>query len=363
MRRLAAILSISLILAPVYAQNQEPGSRPWPQQDSGTDVQLRGVSAVSHDVAWASGAKGTVLRTVDGGEHWEKVNVPNAEALDFRDVQAFDEKTAFVLSIGPGEQSRIYKTADGGKTWQLQFTNKDPKAFYDCFAFWDSKHGIALSDSVDGKFPLIATSDGASWKAVAVKKMPAALPSEGAFAASGTCIATFGKKDVWFGTGGPAARVFHSHDRGTNWTVAETPILHGEASQGIFSVLFWSEMDGAIVGGDYKEPAKSDKTAAITHDGGKTWTLATQFPGGYRSGLVSLGAGFPVSHLVAVGTSGSDFSVDDGADWASSLGTTPWSRADDNDYNAVSCSTAKCWAVGAKGRIAFFIPDVPDIEY
>ncbi|HMC31883.1 MAG TPA: hypothetical protein VKL99_13690, partial [Candidatus Angelobacter sp.] len=189
---------------------------------SGTDVQLRGVSAVSERVAWASGAKGTVLRTIDGGWHWTKVNVPGAEALDFRDVQAFDADTAFVLSIGPGEQSRIYKTRDGGKSWQLQFTNKDPKAFYDCFAFWDSKHGIAVSDSVEGKFPLIATSDGATWNPVAVKSMPAALPNEGAFAASGTCITTYGKKDVWFGTGGPAARVFHSRDRGMNWTVTET---------------------------------------------------------------------------------------------------------------------------------------------
>ncbi|HZS26047.1 MAG TPA: hypothetical protein VFB76_02370 [Candidatus Angelobacter sp.] len=365
MRRLAVILSISLILAPVYGQNHDLGSGTWSPQTSGTDVQLRGVSAVSYDVVWASGAKGTVLRTVDGGEHWEKVNVPDAEALDFRDVQAFDEKTAFVLSIGPGEQSRIYKTVDGGKIWQPQFTNKYPKAFYDCFAFWDSKHGIALSDSVGGKFPLIATSDGANWKPVSVKTMPAALPSEGAFAASGTCIATFGKKDVWFGTGGPAARVFHSADRGVTWSVAETPILHGQASQGIFSVLFWSEQDGVIVGGDYKEASKSDKTAAFTHNGGKAWTLATKFPRGYRSGLVSLSTASPTSHLnlVAVGTSGSDYSIDDGADWISSLGCTPSSRADDHDYNAVSCSTGKCWAVGPKGRIASFMPNIPAINH
>ena len=133
---------------------------------------------------------------------WETLVIAGADSLDFRDIQAFDQNTAFVLSIGSGDQSRIYKTSDGGKIWQRQFTNSDPKAFYDCFAFWDSTHGIAVSDSVDGKFPLIATSDGMTWNPVAVKNMPAALPSEGAFAASGTCIATFGKNDVWFGTGG-----------------------------------------------------------------------------------------------------------------------------------------------------------------
>jgi photosystem II stability/assembly factor-like uncharacterized protein len=332
-----------------------PALGQWQSQKSGIDVQLRGISAVSEDVVWASGAKGTVLRTLDGGEHWAKVNVQGAEALDFRDVQGIDADTAFVLSIGPGEQSRIYKTADGGKSWQLQFTNKDPKAFYDCFAFWDSKHGIALSDSVDGKFPLIATSDGATWAPVDVRSMPPALPNEGAFAASGTCIATFGKKDVWFGTGGPAARVFHSSDRGKNWTVAETPIIHGAASQGIFSLLFWSNKDGVIVGGDYQDPEKVEKNSAVTHDGGKSWVLSSTLPRGYRSGL-ALGLlnappalDFPV--FIAVGTSGTDFSRDEGKDWTAELTGPPRSKADNSSYNAVSCVRDGCWAAGTQGRI------------
>ncbi len=345
-------------LSPAHAQ--------WQQQASGIDVQLRGISAVSGRVAWASGAKGTVLRTIDGGATWMKVNVPGAEALDFRDVQAFDENQAFVLSIGPGEQSRIYKTIDGGKSWELQFANKDPQAFYDCFAFWDSRHGIAISDSVDGKFPLIATNDGAAWKPLAVRSMPAALPNEGAFAASGTCITTFGKNDVWFGTGGPAARVFHSSDRGKNWTAAETPILHGAASQGIFSLLFWSSKDGAIVGGDYQQPDKIEGTAAVTHDAGKSWSLASSLPRGYRSGIARVMIGLepaaPQPMLVAVGTSGLDYSRNDGAAWTSRLEERPRSvdekSSDEKSveekqpYNAVSCAASFCWAVGPAGRIA-----------
>jgi photosystem II stability/assembly factor-like uncharacterized protein len=326
----------------------------WQSQTSGTDVQLRGISAVSDQIAWASGAKGTVLRTIDGGWHWQSLHVPGAETLDFRDIEAFDANKAFVLSIGPGEQSRIYKTTDGGKSWQLQFTNKDPKGFYDCFAFWDSKHGIALSDSVDGKFPLIATSDGATWATVPVKNMPAALPNEGAFAASGTCIATFGKKDVWFGTGGPAARVFHSADRGKNWTVAETPVMHGQASQGIFSVLFWSSKDGVIVGGDYQAPENAEKTAAVTHDGGKSWSLSKKPPGGYRSGS-AMGKFVGIIHhrkrkyLTAVGTNGRDYSDDAGSNWYFSPKENSEKK---NAYNAVSCVATSCWAVGPDGMIA-----------
>ncbi len=346
MRQMAALLGFVFFgLCPSWGQ--------WQPQSSGTDVQLRGISAVSDKVAWASGAKGTVLRTVDGGKTWTKVSVPATEALDFRDVQAFDQNTAFVLSIGPGEQSRIYKTTDGGKTWQLQFTNKDPKAFYDCFAFWDSKNGIALSDSVDGKFPLIATSDGVNWDPVAVKKMPAALPNEGAFAASGTCIATFGKKDVWFGTGGPAARVFHSSDSGLNWTVAETPIIHGAASQGIFSVLFWSEKDGVVVGGDYQNPNQADRGSATTTDGGKTWSLSPQLPRGYRSGLALAASPTVVNAqklFIATGTSGTDYSSD-AKYWRSKQLDKPEFTPDDHGYNAVSCVSDVCWAVGPSGKI------------
>jgi photosystem II stability/assembly factor-like uncharacterized protein len=327
--RVAAALMMLLISSMMDAQKP---------QNSKTDVQLRGISAVSSKVAWASGAKGTVLRTVDGGENWETLVIAGADSLDFRDIQAFDQNTAFVLSIGPGDQSRIYKTSDGGKIWQRQFTNSDPKAFYDCFAFWDSTHGIAVSDSEDGKFPLIATSDGMTWNPVAVKDMPAALPSEGAFAASGTCIATFGTHDVWFGTGGPAARVFHSADRGKNWTVAETPIIHGAASQGVFSLAFWTAKDGVAVGGDYKEPKKGDSVAAVTHDGGKTWKLVSKQPAGYRS-AVAVG---PSHTLAAVGTSGADVSHD---------GCNTWNPLFNDNLNAIALVGNSGWAVGPGGKI------------
>jgi photosystem II stability/assembly factor-like uncharacterized protein len=326
-----AAASFIILLISSFAAAQKP-------QASGVDVQLRGISAVSDKVAWASGAAGTILRTTDGGTTWLKLDIVDADGLDFRDIQAFDQNTAYVLSIGPGEKSRIYKTSDGGKIWQRQFTNRDDKAFYDCFAFWDKTHGIAVSDSVDGKFPLIATSDGFTWNPVAVKKMPAALPTEGAFAASGTCIATFGKSDVWFGTGGPAARVFHSADRGQTWTVAETPIIHGAATQGVFSLAFWTAKDGIAVGGDYKEPTKNTNAATVTHDGGKTWKLALQPPKGYRS-AVAVGT---AQYLTAVGTSGADVSHDGGDTWNSLFA---------EDLNALSFKGNYGWAVGPGGKI------------
>ncbi len=328
------ILLLLVHPSPTWAQ--------WELQTSGVDVQLRGISAVSPKIAWASGAKGTILRTVDSGRHWDKLAIAGTEGLDFRDIQAFDDKTAFVLSIGPGEQSRIYQTADGGKNWQLQFTNHDPKAFYDCFAFWDKHHGIAFSDSVDGIFPLLSWN-GADWRPLVPRMLPPALPNEGGFAASGTCIATAGKGEVWFVTGGPAARVFHSSDRGDNWSVVNSPILSGAPSQGIFSIAFSDSTRGVIVGGDYSNPKNQEKNAAYTTDGGKSWTLAAHGPQGYRSAVAFIPHAQPQT-LIAVGTSGSDYSID---------GARTWVSLDAEDYNAVSfAGPAAGWAVGPKGRIA-----------
>ena len=206
----------------------------WALQTSGVTARLRGVSAVNDRVAWASGADGTVLRTTDGGATWKKLTV-TADALDFRDVDAIDERTAYVLSIGNGPASRIYKTTDAGATWKLQFKNDDPKAFYDAMSFWDANHGVVVGDAIDGQFCIMTTENGGrTWMRVAANDLPPALENEGAFAASGTNIALFGKSHAWIGTGaGAKARVLRTTDRGRTWEIADTP-LPSSASAGIF---------------------------------------------------------------------------------------------------------------------------------
>jgi photosystem II stability/assembly factor-like uncharacterized protein len=314
----------------------------WQQQAIRSDADFRGLCVVSANVAWVGGTKGTYGRTTDGGKTWFISTVPGAEKLDFRDVEAFGEATGYLLSAGPGEESRIYKTVDGGKTWSLQFQNRERKAFYDAMAFWDEQNGVALSDPVQGRFRLILTEDGGTtWKPLPGNNMPPALPNEGAFAASGTCLVTHGKSDLWFGTGGAkTARVFHSPDRGQTWTVRETSILAGTDSAGIFSIAFRDRQHGMIVGGDYRKPNDPGATAAVTSDGGKTWTLLDR-PFSFRSGVA-----WAKDRWVAVGTSGSDVSQDDGA---------TWKPLDRNNYNSVGfTATGEGWAVGPKGRIAKF---------
>src|ERR1041384_7695206 len=133
-----------IVAALVCMLGSAVASGQWQPQAIKSDADFRGLCAVSPKVAWVSGTKGTFGRTTDGGKTWAVGTVPDADELDFRDVEAFGEDTAYLLSAGPGGGSRIYKTTDGGKTWKLQFKSTQPKSFFNAIAFWDERHGIAL---------------------------------------------------------------------------------------------------------------------------------------------------------------------------------------------------------------------------
>jgi len=316
----------------------------WQTQTVNTAANFRGLSVVG-DVIWASGTGGVFVKTTNGGKTWRVGQVAGADQLDFRDVEAFGAPVAYLLSIGPGESSRIYKTTDGGDNWTMQFQNTEKEAFFDALAFWDERHGLALSDPVRGRFYLVSTDDGgAHWIPVAPEGMPPAVSGEGGFAASGTCLIARGKHDAWIVSGGTAARVFHSGDRGRTWAVVDTPILSGPASAGIFSIAFAGEKEGLIVGGDYQKPEAIEKNAARTDDGGSSWRLVnTNAPTGFRSSVAFATSGRSRT-VLAVGTSGTDLSNDGGLTWVS---------LDKENFNSVAISNRRvAWAVGPKGHVA-----------
>ena len=212
---LRSVASATVVVAQEHGIHQ-PSLTP---QNSGTNQLLISVSPVNSRVVWAAGTGGTYVVTTDGGSTWKAAVVPGAEALQFRDVYAVSDKVAYLLSIGSNPTDfRIYKTLNGGATWTIEFTNQNPSAFYDCFAFWDPRRGLAHSDSVNGVFPELRTTNGITWASIA-NLMPPALPGEASFAASGTCITTQGGENAWIATGGAStARILAPATAGTPGT-------------------------------------------------------------------------------------------------------------------------------------------------
>jgi photosystem II stability/assembly factor-like uncharacterized protein len=348
MARRISLVSVALLVATLTVTAMALGTSgkkrnlSWHLTPTGSTARLRGLSAVSANVAWASGSAGTVLRTVDRGATWQQVGPPGTDTLQFRDIEAFDSDHAIILSIGNGSDSRIYVTSDAGQHWTLAFTNDDPNAFYDCMTFFDRKRGLALSDPPDGvKFRILSTSDrGRSWHVVNPAGMPPALPGEFAFAASGQCITSNHGRRAWFGTGGAAqARVFRSSDRGRTWRVSATP-MHSGPSAGIFALAFRSQQHGLAVGGDFSGP--SPDNFALTRDGGRSWQLVPGAPAEYRSGAAWVNGVV----VIAVGPTGSDVSLNHGRSWQA---------FDDGSFDTVDCAHGACWASGEQGRAAYLV--------
>jgi len=312
------------------------------EQASGTTALLIAVSPVNDRVVWVSGTEGTWLRTVDGGATWQGGRVAGADSLQFRDVHAVDERTAYLLSIGNGAASRIYKTVDAGASWRLQFANADPKVFLDCMDFWSPARGLAVSDAADGRVVLFGTSDGgANWDRVLAPTLPPAPEGEGSYAASGTCLVTRAGGHAWIAAADSnRSRVLHSSDHGATWRSDLLP-LTTRGGAGVQSLAFHDPLHGiALGGGTTAQPG--DANVAITADGGRTWARAGRVPlaSGAWGGVVVPGTS---ATYVAVGPSGSAWTRNGGISWE---------RIDSADYWSVGFASPNAgWAVGKHGRI------------
>jgi len=321
-------------------------------QISGVTTLLQAVSPVDENVVWVSGHAGTYARTLDGGENWLPEVMRGQEMLQFRDVEAFDDSTAYLMSAGTGNLSRIYRTDDAGGSWTLQYEATDREAFLDCMAFWDRDRGLAYGDAVEGVLFILRTEDGGdTWSRVPAGNLPPALEGEGGFAASGTCLATGTDGRAWIATGnGDHPRVLRTSDWGATWEASDAPVPGGTGA-GLTTIRMEPQGGvGLAMGGVIGADTLRTDNVALTEDGGVTWSLAAlpAMTGPvYGSALVPMSneptpGALPVA--VAVGPGGLDWSPDLGRSWMPVDYTTYWAVA--------FASKETGWAVGPEGRIA-----------
>jgi photosystem II stability/assembly factor-like uncharacterized protein len=362
--RLAVTLLALATAIPAIAQDTSPYIQ---MEQSTTAASLRGIHAAGPGVAWASGTNGTVLRTEDAGFVWQGCAMPpGAEKLDFRGIWAWGAMTAIVMSSGPGDQSRLYKTTDGCETWKLLLANPDKDGFWDAIAFYDKDNGYLLGDPVDGKIFLMRTKDGGShWSLVDAVGLEVSDTKLGFFAASNSSIALGwdGAADPpWLATG--SAKGKDGSWKGPFVLVGDfdcapgivqpasdpcfgklrfhkqvVPLAGGSDAAGIFSFDLRYDHGGIrkiiAVGGNYQKPNEAVGVAAWSLDGKPNWVLSVKQPHGYRSAVqydLETGA------WITAGPNGTDYSRDDGKTWR---------PLDNGAWNAISLP----YLVGPNGRI------------
>lgn len=325
----------------VTADNRSASAPTATPQTSGTTRNLIAVSPLNRRVVWAAGAGGTYVVTTDGGATWRAGTVPGADSLQFRDVEAKSAREAYLLSIGSGTDSRIYHTINGGRTWQLQFTNQDPAGFYDCFAFFEGHGALVMGDAIGTRFPILRTNDERHWRDIG-DRVPAAQPGEAGFASSGTCMATSGNRHAWFATGGAdPSRIIATRDRGEHWTAYPTP-LRGSPSAGGFSVAFRDRRHGIIAGGDLDPAAAPFDNIATSDDGGATWEIGAKAPIGTIYGISYVDHYRPT--VVATSPDGTAWSRDEGASWTALPGLQGF-------WAVAFADRSAGWLVGTGGQI------------
>jgi photosystem II stability/assembly factor-like uncharacterized protein len=274
-------------------------------------LSIRAIEIIGNNLAFAAN-NATFGMYNFNNKNW-RTNNQKYDTLvpEFRAVASTDNDF-FMLSVG--SPALLYKTGDSG-AMELVYKEEHEKAFYDAMAFWNNEEGIAMGDPTDNCISIIITRNGGkTWEKLNCDVLPEVIEGEAAFAASNSNIAIEGD-NTWILTGGMKSRIYFSPDKGKTWEVYNTPLIDGEATTGGYSMDFYDENFGIIIGGDYTKPNGNTGNKAITKNGGKTWELIAegQEPG-YKSSVrfVPNGGG---EKIIATGFSGISYSKDSGKTW------------------------------------------------
>lgn len=272
--------------------------------DSNTTISIRGLSVVSDNILWASGSKGTVARSLDGGKTFQWMIVKGFEKRDFRDVEAFDANTAIIMTVDT--PAIILKTTDGGTTWRKVFEDKRPGMFLDAMEFWNNSSGIVVGDPINNKLFIARTFDGGeTWRGLPEANYPEAAEGEAMFASSGTNVVKVNMQEAVFVTGGKKSRLFIRDLK------IDLPIVQGKDFTGANSIAVYDEKNMVIVGGDFTKDTSRYMNCVLTKNKGQSFIIPATPPFGYRSCVIYISK----NKLITCGTTGVDVSEDGGNSW------------------------------------------------
>lgn len=297
-----------------------------------------GVSPVSRTTVWLAGDQGTVARTTDSGKNWQYFQ-PGPSDLEFRDIEAIDDRRAYALSVGDAGQSRIYYTDNGGNSWRLRHRGESD-SFFNCMALSPSGEAWVHGDSVGDEWRMVRSADGRNWMQVrsAVAKPP--LSNEGGFAASGSC-ARF-NNDTWMIATGNAdtARVLVKGTFGIRFSVIDTPMASGPMA-GITSVWPINKTEFYMAGGDFNDAEQTQGRLWHYNDDTFTPLPAPPMPGTLYS--LSLIDHQDEAWILTSNPAGAA---------ALNLSSDTWfSLSDANIWNIQCHDDVSCWLVGKEGYV------------
>ena len=202
---------------------------------------------LTKDIGWVVGDRGLVFKTADGGESWQSLKMNSR--YSFKDITFIDGYGWIV-----GEEGVILHTNDWGNNWNIQET--DAKMSLMCVFFLNKSKGFVVG--ADGTI-LATDNGGSSWKTISLDWMgllPETVLERGICSINLYDIFFVDKSKGWivgdFGT------VLYTFDGGDNWKILQV----GQFPH-LFSVYFKNSLEGLAIG--------QNGLFLKTHDGGNKW--------------------------------------------------------------------------------------------
>ena len=303
----------------------------WILQNSNFDAGSTGInylSIVDENIVWGTAFDGSgnginiqkFTKTTNGGDTWEysEIDIGNAE-LGISMIHALDAQTAWLVAYprGANQIGGIFKTTDGGLTWSRQDSaNYDSSSsFANVVYFWDENVGFAQGDPLSTEFELYVTNDGGdNWNTVPGSSIPNPLGGEYGYTRQIEVV----DDNVWFSTNN--GRIYHSVDRGNNWTVYQSPISDFGSAEVNGNLSFADSQNGVII----------DNSGNVyrSTNAGASWTQISTTGPVYTSGLCFIEG---TNTIFSTG-GGSSFSNDGGYSW-NPIDTTTHLYVDFHDEN------------------------------
>lgn len=325
-----------------------------------SQAEFRG-SAIFKKSMWITGSKNSVFVSQDGGKTWQDKSLLNNEVVtEFRDIAVFDEKTAIIMGAGNGEKSALFKTVNGGKSWQKILQNTDKKDFFNSIAFWNKQQGLLLGDPVDGYFVIKKTLDGGkSWQRIEQGRIPALNKDEIAFAASGNSLIVGENGKAWFTTGGKSAWVYTSNDYGTTWQRSAVPLFNQTQTAGGYALALNNSQQLFALGGDYLNRSGQYANIASLNQG--KWQAVNAGQKGLRTAMSC-----QRRVCILTGSTDSDISFDAGKSWFAlsnaSSSTDHKAKKHSRGFYTITSENNVFLAAGTQGKVAILSLKKPAIR-
>lgn len=301
------ITSALLCLGGLYATSGNASTNALELPETDAEQRWQAVSMHQAGVIWIGSDRGVVARSEDGGSSWD-MSQPAGSTNPFpiAQIQSVDERQAFVLTTGRGNQSRLFHTRNRGFSWSQQYRGTGDETLR-CFALIPESEAWVLGDTRNDEWHVVRTTNGRTWLSSSSGFSKPAQAGESAYGDSGSCVRY--ANDTWaMGTAfAGSARLVHKQRRALRFNVVETPVPGG-SDGGITAVWPLGHAEFLLTGGNL---AQADAPADVYRYAGGQFITLPEAP--LQGALTVL-----VKHQQAIvvgNSSGVAWTLDDGANW------------------------------------------------